>query len=457
MQTRDKAQLVHAYQAFEPGQGALSFEAISDRFKEVGWPKGTSKATVRKYVIEIVMAAQEAIEAKMEELEMRFSYERERIVDLSVTIDRLRESFREVLAANDLVDLFSDPGAVVERCSLSLLNEALKVVESDSSRMEDHNTTAGYLTFIGHICDKLSYSEFIRGLVPTNTTIEGDRGTLDLQAVLYYLEEVFPKIQPSDWTPGESTDLEVLKNVVNGKRGIPLDAKAGMKVFQSALDGQQPNLVAARLEAFTVARLLKRHILHKRIEQFKKAADISGLASMLDSHFGAPLRGDEGAFDPGVGNAAQGLDRALDPGDLHDRDFSVAEEYSRVLAELEIQLRYYAEKIDDPKRCTIVSKLSVESAMRFARNEQNGTRLTAGQFPLDLNELVAKRSASPTFRRVRPYELYLFAHQQNILGEILTVQRSKLNPEFEPTNPWKSTLSILECHHGVDHPDLATN
>jgi hypothetical protein len=51
--------------------------------------------------------------------------------------------------------------------------------------------------------------------------------------------------------------------------------------------------------------------------------------------------------------------------------------------------------------------------------------------------------------KVRPYELFLSAHQNGVLAKELTTKRSRLKPEFLPGPEWPYAFSILSEHEGT--------
>jgi hypothetical protein len=65
-----------------------------------------------------------------------------------------------------------------------------------------------------------------------------------------------------------------------------------------------------------------------------------------------------------------------------------------------------------------------------------------------LNRLLDEVSDVRETRKVRPYELFLFAHQYGVLREELTVKRSTLKPEVRPGPEWPYHFSILSEHGG---------
>jgi hypothetical protein len=69
------------------------------------------------------------------------------------------------------------------------------------------------------------------------------------------------------------------------------------------------------------------------------------------------------------------------------------------------------------------------------------------KFICGYNTLQERAKARDT--QVRAYELFLFAFQQGIKKEVLTMPRSKLSSDFIPNEKYDSSLSILVNHGGA--------
>jgi len=66
-----------------------------------------------------------------------------------------------------------------------------------------------------------------------------------------------------------------------------------------------------------------------------------------------------------------------------------------------------------------------------------------------LEDLLSELSPYSGSRRVRPYELFLFASQNGLLKDKLVDTLSKLKAGFIPNPPHSSCLSILWAHKGA--------
>ena len=63
---------------------------------------------------------------------------------------------------------------------------------------------------------------------------------------------------------------------------------------------------------------------------------------------------------------------------------------------------------------------------------------------------VAKAAKRAGELRIRPYELFLFAHQQDFKTDKLTKRRRDLKKEFIPEPEYTSSLPIMAAHGGAD-------
>lgn len=441
---------VPAYQLFKSGQSPMSFEEILARFSEVGWPRLKSKNTLKTYISKLVREAQTSIEEEIDKLESRIAYQTGHIADLEATTDRVRKYYHRMLTRTRLRSLFADPEQVVERGVRALMNEAQKIVDpADWTKKETSDAWSAYLTFIKYVCGGLSYVEFMKGFTPDGTTYEADRGIRDLEVIVFYLEDVFPAASPDGCSKVHAEDIETLQSVVNGKTRIPRNAKEQMKTFCCAVIGKKPNFAAARLEAEKAARLLKRHWLDMKIKKIKRNMDLISLENSLKSFFDAPASGNAEDLEANVRNPLPDFQKLLDPGNLSDGSFTCDEEYSKLLERLQSGLRQYLKMVKNPKRSAIPPTRGLEKALEIVGNELSRPKPTGRQLKQELEGLLFKRSGSPVVRRIRPYELFRFAHEKGILTRELTAKRSKLNPEFVPTEPWQFSFSILIGHDGV--------
>ncbi len=458
MKSPDPAAFVHAYQAFEPGQAAMTFGDIEARFVEVWWPGPKAENTLKGYASKLVMAAQTSIDENIDRLESMMAYQTGHIVDLAVTTDRVRKFYHRMLARTRLRSLFTDPEQVVERAVRALMDEARKIVEpADYTRQENQNAWGAYLSFIKYVCGGLSYVKFMNGFTSGDTAFEADRGIRDLEAIVYYLEKVFPTTSPDDWSKDQAEDLEILKSVVNGKTRIPRNAKEQMKTFCLTLNGGKPDFAAAGSEAARTVRLLKRHWLDMKIEKLMRSMDFVHMAQSLESFFTATVRDTAEVLEAHVRNPGTALQSLVDPGDLPDGDFSINAEYVRLLGNLQSGLRQYMEILENPKRHVFAATRALEKALVIVNKELKRPKQPERLLSQKLENILLERSGPPVIRKIRPYELFLFAHQNDILTRELTATRAKLNPEFEPTDPWGYSFSILAGHEGVDRPDSGTD
>jgi hypothetical protein len=425
---------VHAYQLFDEGSGPMTFDAIKDRFEEVGWTRPDSRSKVEEFIKELLKEANTRIESRLEGYERQLSERRGQLVSLDRIKSNLSRHIAAMIRRSGLRDLVPDGWLVGERVAEVFLHLISRDVPPDNkeSPFEQFESQRGYSTFLKYVCDGLGFEKFM-GESHHHVRLGLDR----LGACVLFFEEfaAAEKI-PSD----ASEDLEKLMRLIYGSGGIPPETVVAMEQCQRDLKAEPRDPEAVKQSAREAVRLLALTSEAWYLKRLENVQHFPGLTYWLEQFREQGLP-EVGEMVTRLGALLKSDPTSAEPGELRIR-----------LTGIRDHAQSLRQAIQPPAEGqTAVSNLT-------ALLETVTDNLTKGLQPQPLEKRAAKQklhdlledlSPHTGSRRIRPYELYVFAFQQGLLQDKLVDKLSRLKRGVIPNPPRVSRLSILWAHEGA--------
>jgi hypothetical protein len=430
---------VHAYQLFKEGGEAMSYGELEKRFKEVGWPNPCVENTLKPYARSILQQAAGLIQTKLEYYEQRISRRMGYPVSITELEHRVRRHIRTLIYRTSMCDLLPEGREISERVAQYFIHlmTANFPLGNDLTGPEEQECHHGYSTFLNYVCGGLEFSQFMGN---SHHFVHLDLNRLRLVTLIFQSLVTAKKVSPE-----MAEQYATLLPMVHRTENIPNDLKELMQQFHQLLKGERPNIVVINEHAAAITALLlpiQEEWLLFSLEDLLEWSQVErAIASISDfpaaetntgaDQLIASLRDAMGSRNPSDSAEAtrtrlvriKGLTRQLAP--LIRKSHAVLEEAIRLADRLE--------KIAD----------NIENGL----NPKPPSKRRTGEATKKFLDDLAPYSGS---RRVRPYELFLFAAQKGILKKELVAKRSKLNVAADVAPPHPSNLSILWAHGGAE-------
>ena len=440
---------IHAYQLFTETDGPMSFAEIAGRFSDFGWGGMKSQNTVRPVIENLIRGADLKVRKELDRMESLAGIRSMYPGGVLYLVDRVRRHIRTMITRTGLRDLFDDPKPVADAMGQFFFRLMRREIPGDRTRglPEEYATHDSYASFIGHVCDGLSCGKFVGE--PEITPLDSD----SLGLLVHFLESCLGdqgsqnSEQAAQSLMKAKPDLDKLMRMIDGRNGIPQDAVENLANCLEEMQKAQPYSVRVVKFARQAAESLRATWEHWRLVQLTAVLGLDTLT--LD------------------------LNRMLDT--LGSEHVNVREKVGQ-LSELIDQVRKFGETCS--RSADVGQMLGVFEPILEALRD--GSVLLASTFPFDRKlknrlDRVIKRLAeglNPKLpgkrhiraamtklfmealpydgeRKCRPYEIFLFAAQNQLQSDKLVRRRSKLAAGMIPNPPYPyRALSIMESHGG---------
>lgn len=424
MASGDTDEDIHAYQVFREGEELQTFDEIAERFDEAGWTKLTTRNSVEKCIDELVFHADQEIADRIDFGEQQLALQMRGPASLSDLRTRLRRAVHKALSRMALTQVLKDPLALADQVGQFLIERIGQQVSLDgpASRQEELESYAGYSSFEEFVLEPQSFRGFL-----------GERScphlTPDLlQAAAFYFKTAATRKNKILPPPHEIADLH---RTLKSSSVIPAEAIADMALLvESATkkdDAGQRDLaakIALQLDAALIP-WLKQEMLRQQVAEIRRRA--------VRTH---PMTGDKAAQQAMLNKAFEALTAVISTrgsGAPVDTIGSAVDDVITIC-------RGFREDLIEP-----LAALEDLLAHPPSPPKRSPKRLRAA-----LAEFFHKTSPPRTERRIRPYEIFLFAAQKNLLPDKLVRRHRLLTAGFIPNPPQRSFLSVLAHHSG--HP-----
>ena len=420
---------IHAYQVFREGEELQTFDEIAGRFAEVGWSTLTSRNSVEKCIEELVWHADQEIANEIDFWEQQVALEIGGPVSHPNLRTRLERTVDRIFSRMSLKHVLKDPKGLADQTAqflIGLISQQISCI-GPASRQETHESLAGYSSFDGFVLEPPQFQGFLRERSVPHLTPDL------LQAAAFHLRTAATR-KNMRLVPDEIADLRrtllsssVIPAVVIGDMALLADM-AGKKD-----DAGQKKLaakIAVQLDAALVP-WLKREELSQQVAGLRRRANRTHPATGSEAEQQTMLN--QALDDLATRVSAVGADSSSEAGDRIDLIGSAIDKAIQIC-------RDHREDLTDPLQAL---RDTLKHPAQAPKRSPRRLRRVIGEF---------FRTASPprTERRVRPYEIFLFAAQAKLLPDKLVRSRRLLESGFIPNPPHWSTLSILAHHQG--HP-----
>ncbi len=454
---------VQAYQVFDEGGAPMSYAVIGDRFKEVGWKGLESKTTITLYVEQIVAEANRRITNRMYDFDLRLSRQMGSRTSLDELRCRLVRHLTTIGSKTRLASVIGDATG----CAEGAADRFLEILWRNNPGLqggffeESWETRKAYGSFIEYACGGLTYEQFA-GVDHLSQYLSLDR----FSAVQFYLEELSSastkstKIRPLKLKP----DLAKLISLIGPETLVPTSVREHLQVCirTLTLDADNPDMRAVRSGAGKAAQALKPFLDYLRFCEWWRSLETDPIKEKLQRDGTNRENLDNSS---GVSKTGASPRLGLELIELLDKAASLANDYAggqrtKDYVALLRKIRKSAQDLVDSKKAAggaaAVSKLVVGLKRIAQSTDANLTPAIASKKNkwIEVVELLEKLTKYSGERKVRPYELFLFAAQERFLEEKLVMNRSKLKPEFIPYPKISPGSSILGMHGGSEDVDV---
>ena len=424
----------------------MSFENIAKRFKEVGWNDLEARNTVERHLKDLVRNAEIVIREEIEKIEAKLIVIGRDPDGIRAHAKRAQRHIRNMITRSQMAKLFDRPNQIAEALGQYFLHLAKAQIPGDWTKMldDDRWATVGYESFIEYVCDGRSSEQFLgeRAHVP-----------LDCEAIhsfVFLLDSWPPDQVKSD--PTYKAKLERLVAFATDSTGFPKPALHNLKKCFDALDREEGCSATAmsyadeaRIEIrkfwdwWNLRNLVHRRALsrlHDAIEDFpdqnpsRKKGRPSGKETTL-RHLQKVSMAVDAPFDP---TAAVYLRELL------NQLVILLEQQCQPENVVPLKQEHFEKKI-------VTQVTSFAATLRERLQMKPPTPSRSAENLADLLQRLRPTEAL----RCRPYELFRFAAERQLLDKQL-IRKRKLDPPFrpEPGVPFHERASILTTHRGAE-------
>lgn len=442
---------VHAYQIFDERAAPMSFEDIAERFKEVGWKGLGSKTTIKPYVEQLVCEADKRITDWRNDFDRRLSRKLGEHTNFDAIRCRLVRYLTSMGRRTRLARVVGD----VRGCAEGAADKFLEIICKNNPGLqggfhdEYWETRNGYETFIEYVCGGLRYEQFM-GEEHLSQHLSTDR----LASISFYLEELCSGslgLSPSR----VADDLAKLSSLIGPDAQVPREVGERMGACIRTLRTAGPDLQAVREDAGKAAQVLKPFLDYLRYCEWWRVLDVNQTRTELErvstdlNSTEVSAEGDQLVMSR---NSRLELIEHLGVGASFAKDFANGQ-HSSHYAKFQKQLSQCALMVADSFRAAgpsvALSKLVValDEISQSTDAELQVPTVSKKTKWIEVDELLKKLTPYSGDRKIRPYELFLFAAQEHLLEDKLVVKQSSLNPGRIP-NPMRHLGSSILWSHG---------
>lgn len=430
---------VHAYQLFAESDGLLSFGDIAGRFMEAAWTGMTASNTVRDQVEKLVTAADLAVQKERVRHERIVSTVARYPLGVNHLEGRIRNHLRRMIVLTGMHDLFDDPEKVadamgqffsklmVERIPGSLV----KSLEAEEESVESYNT------FIQYVCGGLTYQRFMGESLHVSLNCER------LGCLSFFLESLV-NMDPSRYQSAEK-DLGFLRRLVGDSEGDVHGITHILNDCLLELRKPEPQAESVKKLADCACASSRTMLELLYLKELVSVMDFSKLFEVLEETQRA-RNGEDTVSDTTIGRILELLQRISEVCGSGEAPPS-APELRHLLEQLRDSLTEVSKDQSGSFAREVVDELKgVANGLKKSLKTRQTSKKRAQQALADLLSDLQPYSGD---RKCRPYELFLFAAQNQIRIDKLIRKRSDLTSYFVPYPTRPKLPSILERHNGV--------
>lgn len=424
---------IHAYQLFREGQGHLTFEEIARRFEEVGWKKLTSRNSVETCIEELAHAAEQVVLNYLSFAMRQQLLVRRAPASISDLKLRLRRYIRSLLRRTLLGNVLRSPDLVSDRVAQYLIAQIEREVPLDGpgTAQEESEAYLGYTSFEDFAFEPPTFRAFLGTSSRPCLTPE-----LFLAAIFYFRTSAARKrcVSASAHQIDELRRTFVTSGAIHESVGANLAQLVGLvaendrSAKSERAQWELSSRIATELEGSIAPWLRQKLLTHHANSLKERVIRLRSPGPIKDPNSPTPKAAIEHLIDAiaAAQNVVQGdLDEQLIA--LHsaiDQALHACQETGEELLQQLIELRA---TLASPPRPPSLSPKNLRATIR---------------------EFFAGTPPSRVDRKVRPYEVFLFAAQYKQFSDKLVRLRKDLNADFVPNPPHQSSLSVLAYHRG---------
>lgn len=430
---------VHVYQLFKENSAPLSFESIAKRFEEVavrphkGLP--TSKNTVEVRVEEILSAARQHISDALDDENADLSLAMGVPVDEVTLRKRISRQMESMIRRTRLVRVVRDPKSFSDEISRYFIKRLGEEINRGQLWFAEYSRSSyGEYEFIEHVCDGLSYEDFIQknhlgiNLSPDETN-----------AILFYLRQLGEGMMGR---PENRDEIKKLTSLFVGSADALQPVVQQLTECGEKLDLEDPDLDGAKrcaLQASRSLELVTDHWLFLRFWRMLPVLDVkSELVQLVKTlSDGRTVNCDtDGHSLPSTLEYVRSFIEVLDEAnELAKTDATPVEraKYLKLLMEISDGARFIRMS-ENPHARPVLSDELTWHLEKIATAADDGIDLepvSAREQWRRVDEILKAEKKLIASRKVKAYELFLFAAQAGIMPDRLVIRRSDLKPSCE--------------------------
>lgn len=442
---------IDAYRLFSEKDGLMSFKKVAIRFKSFKWKFMTSRNTIEELICKLVNCAEEKVQKEREKYLTHLSIRYKYTGSVFHLVDRVEKQIRKIIDDCGPEMQFTDSDRMADLMAqffLALMRSDLNEVWRGYEQ-EDCWTLLGFESFIEYVCGGMTYEQFIPpitgGMSIQKFKNSGTNVRMDYErwaCVEFFLRNA------DNWTPSDyklkAKDINIMRMVNSNQKNVPDSIDMHLNKCVTELRKTPANAesvkktVRAAREEITI--FCERLYLIKVVNVLLWDPKLDGLEYISE---------------------LPGLPKAFPKSKI------------KHLHSLILETR---ESVEDPdfnpksvhtnldKVCENLEKFSilvkVRGARDFAKDMGNFVEylkrglqtnlFSPTDLERDLQEFLSDLKTNDMGKKCRPYELFLFAAQNNLFRDQLVRKRSSLVSGAVTGPPHPSSLSILESHRGAE-------
>jgi len=447
---------VDAYQLFKDEDDPMSFGDIEKRFKEFGWGCPCSENIIKDYVPKLIHEAHRQIESQNDRDEIQLSQAMGYPIGISGLNHRIRRHLVSMINRTRLNRLPLNCDQFAEQLADDFIGRIRRSIPGPQESCDAQDHFDSYLArsrFIPYVCDGLSYERFM-GEDHLNKALYLDRAS----SILFYLKELGVLSSRIIRDPSQLKEqLRKLHLLIRSSDGVPAEVGDRMESCINMLNSDAPDMKGVSAEAVQAARALEAFRDHWWFRNLWSLQPAERLKKALEKHATAMPRvstgGNATAEISPVEDARQRLISLLDESSACSRQDAAPcsqAKYRALLCEIKDCARVILESMQSPTDDAAPSNLS-DMLKRIGQAEEDGIRAQAGNKDrewIDVAKLLGVLTKWSDTKRIRPYEIFLFAAQAGLQEKYLVCKQSALAAKFIPFPKCTSSESILLSHGG---------
>lgn len=419
---------IHAYQLFEEDSAPLSYQDISDRFKDAGWANLSSRNSVKTLCEKILKKAQAEIYDEDERIlnicDFRMDFEG----GIDEVLRRVEEHFEKFSSELGLERIVRHPEQL-NRHVIMFVSKLLRqhISDYDSSKIEIEHLDAPHQTFIKYVCDGMSYEQFTNN--QEHAVMTFDR----LSQLTHYLGFL---LRLDNINEGHVDDFNKLKKVANSKNDICPKIIQNLKKIGKSKDQSESKKSLTVCYEYFRARLVNK-LVYKMSNDLEFREMVRGLNEQSSI-----------ITDPKVKKTLKILnyfttERDRENNEIEHHKYSIID-LNKTLANINLN--------------ELHKKIPPHIFLEFEKFCRSTTSMIDRLYMPDgspdsrprIDHLISDLSPGKKHKKVRPFELFLYASQRRNAfpnGNLIQL-RSSIDEKFLIYRSHKQLPNILIHHKG---------